>query len=51
VVDALSRRAHEIHISTNNMYKTDIKYKIVTTTNSIQHYLKIKETLQQGNFQ
>jgi hypothetical protein len=27
-----------------------VKDKIITTTNSDQQYLKIKETLQQGNF-
>jgi hypothetical protein len=33
------------------MYMNDMKYKIVATTNSDQHYLKIKEMLHQGNFQ
>jgi hypothetical protein len=51
VVDALSRRAHEVHIATISMYMTDLKDKIIATTNSDQQYLKIKETLQQGNFQ
>jgi hypothetical protein len=35
VVDALNKIAHEVHVA---------------ATNSDQHYLKIKETLQQGNF-
>jgi hypothetical protein len=51
VVDALSRRAHEVHIAAISMYKTDLKDQIIATTNSDQHYLKIKEILQQGNFQ
>jgi hypothetical protein len=51
VVDALSKRAHEVHIAAINIYKTDLKDKIVATTNLDQHYLKIKEILQQGNFQ
>jgi hypothetical protein len=51
VVDALNRRAHEVHIATISMYKTDLKYQIIATTNSDQHYLKVKELLQQGNFQ
>jgi hypothetical protein len=45
VVDALSIRAHEMHIKTIIMYITDLKDKIIATTNSYQHYLKIKETL------
>jgi len=51
VVDALSRRAHKMHISTINMYRTGLKDKIIATTNSDQHYMQIKETLQQGNLQ
>jgi hypothetical protein len=50
VVDALSRRAHEVHIVAISMYRTNLKDKIVSTTNSDQNYLKIKEALQQGNF-
>jgi hypothetical protein len=49
-VDALSRRAHEMHISAIIMYRTDLKDKIIEATNSDQQYLKIKETLQQANF-
>jgi hypothetical protein len=51
VVDALNMRAHEVHIATISMYMTDLKDKIIATTNSDQHYVKIKEALQQGNFQ
>jgi hypothetical protein len=51
VADALSRRAHEVNISAISMYMTDLKKKIVATTNSDQIYLKIKETLHEGNFQ
>jgi hypothetical protein len=42
VVDALNMRTHEIHITTIDMYKNYLKYKIVATTNSDQQYLKIK---------
>jgi hypothetical protein len=42
VVDALNRRAHEKHIETINMYRTDMKDKIIAVANSDQHYLKIK---------
>jgi hypothetical protein len=30
---------------------TDLKYKILEEANSDQHYLQIKENLQQGNLQ
>jgi hypothetical protein len=50
VVDAIKMRAHKVHIATISMYMTDLKEKIVTTTNSDQIYLKIKETLKHGNF-
>jgi hypothetical protein len=46
-----ARRAHEMHISTINMFNTDLKDKILEAANSDQQYLKIKETLQQGNLQ
>jgi hypothetical protein len=45
VTDALSRRAHEVHIAAINMYKTNLKDQIIATTNSDQYYLKIKEIL------
>jgi Mg2+ and Co2+ transporter CorA len=51
VVDALNRRAHEVHISAINMYMTYLKDKILEATNSDQHYLQIKENLQQENLQ
>jgi hypothetical protein len=51
VVDALSRRAHEVHVTTINMYRTYLKYQIISTTNSDQQYVKIRETSQQGKFQ
>jgi hypothetical protein len=51
VDDALSRRAHEMHISTISVYRIDLKDKILEAANSDQHYLQIKENLQQGNLQ
>jgi hypothetical protein len=51
VVDALNRRAHEVLITSISMYRIDLKYKIIETENSDKKYLKIKYTLQQGNFQ
>jgi len=51
VDDALDRRDHEVHIANISMYMTDLKDKIVAVANSNQNYLKIKEILQQSNFQ
>jgi hypothetical protein len=51
VVDALNKRDHEKHIVSISMYMTDLKDKIIATTNSNQRYLKLKETIQQGSFQ
>jgi hypothetical protein len=51
VVDALNKRAHEVHIAAIIMYMTYMKDKIVAVVNLDQHYVKIKEALQQGNFQ
>jgi hypothetical protein len=51
VADALNMRVCEFHITTISMYRIDLKDKIVATTNSNQNYLKLKETLQQDNFQ
>jgi hypothetical protein len=51
VVDALNMRAHEVHIAAISMYMTYLKDKVIVVANSNQNYLKIKETLQQGNFQ
>jgi hypothetical protein len=50
VVDALNRRVHEMHATTISMYMSDLKDKILEAANSDQHYLQIKEALQQGNF-
>jgi hypothetical protein len=50
VVDALNKREHEKHIAAINMYRNDMKDKIIAAENLNQQYLKIKETLQQGNF-
>jgi hypothetical protein len=51
MVDVLRRRAHEMYIVVINMYMIDLKDKSIAVTNSNQHYLQIKETLQQGNSQ
>jgi hypothetical protein len=51
VVDALNRRTHEMNISSISMYMTNMKYTIIAATNLDQQHLRIKQTLQQGNFQ
>jgi hypothetical protein len=45
VVDALNMKAHEMHIVSIRMYKTDLKDKIIAKQNSDKQYLKIKETI------
>jgi hypothetical protein len=42
VVDALNRRAHEVHISYISMFNTYLKDRILEDTNSYQKYVKIK---------
>jgi hypothetical protein len=44
-------RAHELHVAAIIMYKTDLKGQIIVATTLDQQYMKIRETLQQGNFQ
>jgi hypothetical protein len=51
VVNALNMKAHEVHVVSIIMYMIDMKDKIIEDANSDQHYVKIKETLKQGNFQ
>jgi hypothetical protein len=51
VVDALSRRAHEVHVSSINMYRKYLKDKIIEASNSYLNYLQTKEKLQQSNSQ
>jgi hypothetical protein len=50
VIDALSRRAHEVHIATINMYMKFFKDRILEATNLYQHYLHIKENLKKKEF-
>jgi hypothetical protein len=51
VADTLNRRAHKKHMQTINTYISDVKDTILEVSISNQHYLQIKETLQQGNLQ
>jgi hypothetical protein len=49
VVDALSRRVHELHDTTISMYWTDIKGRILEVTNVDLQYRDLVAKLQQGN--
>jgi hypothetical protein len=51
VADAVNRRAYEVHLSAINMFNIYLKDVIIEAANSDQQYLKIKETLHQGNLQ
>jgi hypothetical protein len=48
VVDALSRRVHEMHATTISMYQTDLCDKILEVSKSDLCYMDISVTLQQG---
>jgi hypothetical protein len=48
VVDALSRRVHELHATTISMYQTDIKSRILEAANADLQYMELVAKLQQG---
>jgi hypothetical protein len=48
VVDALSRRVHEIHATTISMYQTDINRRILEATNVDLQYRELVAKLQHG---
>jgi hypothetical protein len=48
VVDALSRRVHELRAMTISMYQTDIKGRISEAANADLQYMELVEKLQQG---
>jgi hypothetical protein len=49
VVDALSRRVHLMHSTIVSMHQSDLKSRISDGLVTNQHYLHVKENLQQGN--
>jgi hypothetical protein len=49
VVDALSRRVHELHATSISMYQTDIKSIILEAANIDLQYRDLVAKLQQGN--
>jgi hypothetical protein len=51
VVDGLSRRVHLMHATTVSMHQSDLKSRILDGLVIDQHYLQVKENLQQGNVQ
>jgi hypothetical protein len=50
-VDALSRRVHLMHATTVSMHQSNLKSIILDGLVTDQHYLQVKENLQQGNVQ
>jgi hypothetical protein len=48
VVDALSRRVHELHATTINMYQTDLKDIILEAAKEDMQYMEMVTKLQQG---
>jgi hypothetical protein len=51
VSDALSRRVHLMHATVVSMHQSDLKRRILDGLVIDQHYLQVKENLQQGNVQ
>jgi hypothetical protein len=50
-VDALSRRVHLMQATTISMHQSDLKRGILDDVVTDQHYLQVKESLQQKNVQ
>jgi hypothetical protein len=48
VVDALSRRVHELHATAINMYHTNVKRKIMEAANTYLQYIELVAMVQQG---
>jgi hypothetical protein len=46
VVDALSRRVHELHATSISMYQTNIKRKILEAANADMQYKELVAKLQ-----
>jgi hypothetical protein len=51
VANTLSTRVHEMHATTISMYSSDLKRRILEDLTSNQHYMQVKEGLQQENIQ
>jgi hypothetical protein len=51
VFDALSRRVHIMHATTVSMHQSDLKRRILDGLVTDQHYLQVRENLQQGDVQ
>jgi hypothetical protein len=51
VADALSRRVHLMHATVVSMHQSDLKRRILDGLLIDQHYLQVKEKLQQGSVQ
>ena len=51
VVDALSRRVHEMHATTIGMYQSNLKPRILEAGKLDLQYKELVEKLQQGNLQ
>ena len=51
MVDALSRRVHELHATAISMYQSDLKHIILEAANLDLHYKELVKKLQQGILQ
>jgi hypothetical protein len=51
VDDVISRRVHKMHATTISMYRTNSKDRILEVVTTYQHYVQVKESLQQNDIQ
>jgi hypothetical protein len=51
VVDALTRRVHELHATTISMYQSDLKDRFIEAAKSDLQYMELVTKLQQGKMQ
>jgi hypothetical protein len=51
VVDALSRRVHELHATTISMYQNDLKGRIYEAAKAYLQYMELVTKLQEGKMQ
>jgi hypothetical protein len=51
VVDAVNKRVHEMHATTISRCKIDLKDRILEVVTIDQHYVQVKEVLQQNSAQ
>jgi hypothetical protein len=49
MVDALSKRVHEMHVIAISMYSSDLKDKILEVVTTYQHFVQFKKILKKND--